>query len=360
MHRTDADGHDSNLFTDGNPGVDEATVIDENWLNAVQEELCNTIEDAGTTLVKGTNTQLSTLIQRLITSIEPGGRLTPTSGDPTAVAASNTMYYAPYKHDRIPLWNGSTWTVHEFTELSQADTDNTKSPSAATTGNNYDFFVWNDNGTLRISRGPAWSSDTSRGTGAGTTELEPLDGRLVNKVAITNGPLAQRGLYVGTARHLGSFAVSSFVCFIWNTYNRVRRYFHIPATTDSWNYSTATMREQNGASAHGRIQVVRGLNEDTVNVTVKASAGNNTATVRTVYTGIGLDSTTTIAGLASVGGVTSALETEMHAFYSGLPGLGFHYFAWLEKGAGTDTQTWFGDRGSPSDRQCGMIGDCWA
>lgn len=60
MHRTDGDGHSSNLFTDGTPGVVTATQVEEDWLNAVQEELCNAIEDLGGTLVKGTNDQLYT------------------------------------------------------------------------------------------------------------------------------------------------------------------------------------------------------------------------------------------------------------------------------------------------------------
>ena len=60
MHRTDAEAATAgNLFTNGDPGNGiAATVVEEDWLNAVQEELCNTVEDAGITLVKGTNTQL--------------------------------------------------------------------------------------------------------------------------------------------------------------------------------------------------------------------------------------------------------------------------------------------------------------
>lgn len=46
MHRTEGDNHSGNLFTDGPPG----TTVEENFLNAVQEELCNVIETAGITL----------------------------------------------------------------------------------------------------------------------------------------------------------------------------------------------------------------------------------------------------------------------------------------------------------------------
>ncbi len=59
MHRTDADGNVANLFDEGDPGVPrQPTQVDAAILNAFQEELCNLIEAAGITLVKGTNTQL--------------------------------------------------------------------------------------------------------------------------------------------------------------------------------------------------------------------------------------------------------------------------------------------------------------
>ena len=65
MHRTDAPGNDSGEFTDGSPTppLEEATVIDSDWLNAVQEEICNVVEASGATLVKGTNNQLYTAIK---------------------------------------------------------------------------------------------------------------------------------------------------------------------------------------------------------------------------------------------------------------------------------------------------------
>jgi hypothetical protein len=61
MHRTDAARNVANLFVDKNPSAGtRGTVVDAAWLNAVQEEICNFIEDLGGTLVKGTNTQLLT------------------------------------------------------------------------------------------------------------------------------------------------------------------------------------------------------------------------------------------------------------------------------------------------------------
>lgn len=59
MHRIDGAGHASNTFTKGDPlTATPATVVTDDWLNAVQEELSGFIEAAGVTLVKGTNNQL--------------------------------------------------------------------------------------------------------------------------------------------------------------------------------------------------------------------------------------------------------------------------------------------------------------
>jgi hypothetical protein len=67
MHKIDTDGHVGNLFTDGNPSLGQAaTIVDDDWLNAVQTEVVNVIEDAGITLVKGTNTQLLSAIDSKI------------------------------------------------------------------------------------------------------------------------------------------------------------------------------------------------------------------------------------------------------------------------------------------------------
>jgi hypothetical protein len=75
MHRIDADGHASNLFTDGNPGLGvEATGLDTSWPNDVQEELCNLIDTkAGITLAEGPQPPRSAALD--LATIPPAGRL---------------------------------------------------------------------------------------------------------------------------------------------------------------------------------------------------------------------------------------------------------------------------------------------
>ncbi len=57
------------FFTDGNPGtLEPATVVDDDWLNALQEEIANVITSVGITLDKATHTQLAQAIPRLVTN----------------------------------------------------------------------------------------------------------------------------------------------------------------------------------------------------------------------------------------------------------------------------------------------------
>jgi hypothetical protein len=290
----------------------------------------------------------------------PGGRLTLTSATPVLssdVSGATTVYYTPYLDQWAPLYDGTAFVMTNLGgELSQATTDTAKSPAACTTNSNYDLFLWNDNGTLRCTRGPAWSSSTSRGTGAGTTELERVQGIWVNKVAITNGPAAQRGTYVGTIRTNASSQVdfklggagaggTKGVLGIWNAYNRRRVLAYAAETTDSWTYTTNTWRQANNSSGN-QIDLVRGLNEDLVQASVLSllshSAGGFWAAV-----GVGISSSTVNSAQVSGTGSFSGSASSCTAQYAGNPGIGLYEIRRLEivQAAATGTMTWYGDGG---------------
>ena len=70
MHRIDGPGHSNNLFTEGDPTqAIPATVVTDDWANAVQEEIVQVILGAGITLNKPVNTQLRDAINLLIEPI---------------------------------------------------------------------------------------------------------------------------------------------------------------------------------------------------------------------------------------------------------------------------------------------------
>lgn len=76
MHRIDSDGATvDNKFTEGNAALSvPATVVSAAIMNDIQEELCNTVEGLGITLVKGNQTQLMAALLELA---KRGGRAAP-------------------------------------------------------------------------------------------------------------------------------------------------------------------------------------------------------------------------------------------------------------------------------------------
>jgi hypothetical protein len=69
MHRIDTTDSVDGLFSDGNEvtGV-PGTLVDAAWLNAVQEEIANVVEDAGLTLNKSLNNQLASAVAAKISA----------------------------------------------------------------------------------------------------------------------------------------------------------------------------------------------------------------------------------------------------------------------------------------------------
>ena len=301
---------------------------------------------------------------------KPGGRLSLTSG--TAVTTSNvtaatTVYYNVHEHPFICI----SLSTGEYRLVRQAGTLSVvlNNPNHAA-DSLYDVFAFLDSGTLRIGTGPAWSSATSRGTGAGTTEISQDDGVWLNSnditlrndattYAVTGG----EATYLGTFRTTGSVATTEDSLakrYVWNAYNRRARAMRVTEATNTWAYTTATMRQANGAAGN-QLDFVQGLNEDAVSADVMASVENSSANVL-VMVGIGLDATGAIASGSLTGAQVTAVaaqEQPLTASYRGFPGLGRHYLAWLEYSAATGTTTWYGDNNVPLLTQSGIHGIVW-
>lgn len=301
--------------------------------------------------------------------IVPSGRLTLSTAVPVTssdVTGATTVYYTPYKGNSIQLYDGTNWVFKTFTELSQATTDNTKSPAAVANNSNYDVFVRNDSGTLRATRGPAWTSDTARGTGAGTTELEHFEGRYVNKVAISNGPTARRGLYVGTIRSNGTASIdmayggsgaggSAAMIGVWNMYNRVDVAGSILDSTDSWSYNSTTIRSMNNSTGN-RASMVRGLNEDAVEAAALLNCTTN-ATGNRAISGVCVSATNSrTAGPIGFSSSAANSATMSTHYYYGLPGLGFQFLQAVEAIDTATAITIYGDNAGASgtERQSGL------
>jgi hypothetical protein len=236
----------------------------------------------------------------------PQGRLTLAANTPVmtaSVSGATTVRYTPYCGQSIPIFDGSSsFSMMDFGgELSQLTTDTTKSPAAVAANGLYDMFVWMDvDGTMRCTRGPAWTSASVRSAG---TALQRINGILVNAVAITNGPGQYQGTYVGTIAALGGGPTISFqygtpasgggqaLLNVWNMYNRITVQTRVTDTIAPYAYTTATVRTAGGSSSN-LIRYLIGVAEDAPmfyyqqNVTTAAAAG------ATCQISIGDDSTT--------------------------------------------------------------------
>lgn len=355
MHLIDADAHVGNQFSEGDPTVPtQPTQVDDDWLNALQGEVSAPITDQGTALAKGTNTQLASAIAR---TLQPGGRVCVASSTPPSSVGDDSadiVYYVPHAHDLVPVWNGTRWVAKTIPPASSPLVAIANTTLLAT-NTNFDIFLYDNAGTLTALAGPAWSSGTSRGTGAGTSELERKNGRWVNKVNISGGPAAQRGLYVGTVRTDGSSFVNDTTAkrHVWNTYNRVERAMrNATETANSWGSNGTGVIRQANANAANQLNFVVGLDEDAVSAEVQSQGGvtglDGTAKL---MAGIGLDVTNARASgclygqmSLNVGNGTHALQAELHASWKGRPGIGTHFLSWLEQDAGGGG-TFYGDNG---------------
>lgn len=313
--------------------------------------------------------------------VAPQGRLTLTSATAITTAdvtAATSIYFTPFGGTTVPIYDGSSTANTSFTELTLALDNNSGHTNYHQSGKNYDLFVVSDSGTIRLGTGPKWDdgavagSDTARGTGAGSTEIELKNGFWTNKNTITirYGSLsgdtvsvsANRATFVGSFRATadGQATDSYAKRLLSNAYNRTRRMLLRRDTTDSWSWSTGSYHQVN-ASASNQIETIACLTGFGIFLHHKSIPLNDTSTLKIVYSGIGINSSSTqgmtIGAFARIGD-TTVVSQSPEADYTGFAPLGYTTWYMLEKGAGSGTQTWFGDGGA-TDYQSGMSGDIW-
>lgn len=291
---------------------------------------------------------------RLTLEQTTGGGTTPHPAPTTDQTAKTTVYFTPYLGNRITLWNGYCWQSYTFSEVSIA-------LGTLTSGKNYDVFAYDSGGVVTLKIGPAWSTDTARGTGAGTTQVEVFEGVYVNTVAISSGPAAQCGRLLGTFRTTSTTTTEDSKLFrgLSNLYNQLQRQLLVTETTDSWT-STDTNWHSFNSDDTNRVEIVQCIERAPVRI-MATSAARNSSVSQQQGVGIGLDSTS--ANSANVmqnnsNPVAGAGTQPAQAFYEDWPGQGYHYFQMLEKAAASGTSTFFGDAAG-TVMLAGMLGSVW-
>lgn len=273
------------------------------------------------------------------------GRLTLASGTPvttTDQTAKTTVYFTPHKGNRRTLYTNSAWEVASFSELSVA--------VPATTNTPFDIFLYNNSGTDTLET-VNWTNTITR-----ATALTTQDG-----VYVKSGSTNKR--YLGTLCTTGTSGQcedSMVNRFVWNYYNRIYRPMLALESTATWDYTTAAFRQANANTAN-QLNFVIGISEDLVLAEVFHAASNTSVGVL-VVSGIGLDSTTTVASTCLTTGQTIAIATGITSLasrYENFPGIGQHSLVWLEYSAATGTTTWRGAVASPTGRQSGISGFIW-
>jgi hypothetical protein len=258
-----------------------------------------------------------------------GGRLTLTTGVPVTTAdvtAAGTLYFTPYKGNKISLYDGTRWKVYTFSEVSLSLT--------LTSGNMYDVWLYDNAGTLTLET-LIWTNATTR-----ATALATQDG-----VYLKTGALTRR--YLGSLYASGTNTAEDSAArrLLYNYYNRVDRWALGTITDDSWTYTTATYRaaNTNTTNGQGRVEIVQGVAEDAIHARVIVVSSNGSGGL--ANPGIGISSTSSNSSqIRTLSGV--AMLTTTHAEYLGTPGIGYYYIQWLEQSQAVGTTTWYGDAGS--------------
>lgn len=293
----------------------------------------------------------------------PGGRLTLQTGEPVSllnVSGTPNVFYTAMNGNTVPVFNGTVFVPATITSGQMTLVLNNPNHAAST---NYDVFFFLNGSTPVIGTGPPWSTPTSRGTGAGTTQLALVNGIWTNAVAVTaRNNATTYAVSAGYATYLGTIRTASTAGttddttsnrFVFNAYNAVRRPLQINEGTSSWTYSSDTTWRQANGSASNQFGIVIGLLGNAPRFDVAVSLANSTSNNRCAV-GIGLNSTTSNSAQL-YGNTAPSSGGPVTAHYHGYPGLGYFNIAWLEIGIVT-----FRGTDSTSFLTSGMIGEVWA
>lgn len=308
----------------------EVSVPDLDDLNYLVD-VSDTTDDAA-----GSSRKVTLRRQLALCGITPGGRITLESGVPVSTSnqtSKSTIYYTPYAHDWVRLYDGTRPKLYQFTERSL-------SLSGLTSGKNYDVFLYDNSGTLTLELSSSWTNDTTR---ANALAWQAGVGWVKSGTATR--------LWLGTIRTTGTTttelvfggADTAGRSFIWNAYNRVCATFAVWDTTDSWTYTTDSWRQKR-ASSNNQVGLLAGATGGHVCARTFAMSATSGSGAR--INGVGYDSTSALASGCTPGwGIGVSGSTGHVGEYSGFVGLGYHYLADLEYAAATATATWYGDVG---------------
>ena len=184
-----------------------------------------------------------------------GGRLSASSTEavPPADQLSATLYYLPYRSNRLSLYDAtdSAWRVRSFGTGVSLDV------SGLSADTNYDIFAeWS--GSAVVLEAVAWSN-SAQGGGSRATALTGQDG-----VHVASGDPGLR--YLGTVRTVSSSGTkvqdAQGVRLVWNAQNRVVRMSCLDGGSWSQGESSGPVHANGGVPAFQHCFVVGQASND--------------------------------------------------------------------------------------------------
>lgn len=171
-----------------------------------------------------------------------GGRLTLESGNPVSTTdqtTKSTLYYTPYNHNIVGLYDGTSWIPVEFSEVSLSLT-------GLTSGKPFDVFGYINSGSLALES-LVWTNDTTRATALSRQ----------NGVLVKNGDATRR--YLGSFYTTGTGTTEDSLSnrFVYNEYNRVDRQLYKSDTAKA-TYSGNAWRAWAGNEAGYKVSLFYG------------------------------------------------------------------------------------------------------
>lgn len=263
------------------------------------------------------------------------GRLTLASGTPVTVTdqtAKTTVYFTPFNGSRIMMFDGTSWQMVSFSEVSVAVPSTTVTP--------FDVFATMSGSTIVLST-VNWTNDTTR-----ATSLSTQDGILVQ-----TGDATKR--YLGTGRTTGSSGQcedSKANRLLWNMYNRRRRKLYVFDSTSSWTYASSTWRAADNTTTNHQLQVLVGRQEEAIDLRIAIRTSPAGAV------GIGIGVTNANNADSSFLGPGSA-DGQRESTLIDYPAVGLTQYNWVESSA-VGTSTYYANNGGYDI--AAFIGTMWS
>lgn len=213
----------------------------------------------------------------------------------------------------------------------------------------------NNAGGLWSATAPSGGPGANNGLGTitrGTQGQTRVAGLLTNTNAITNGPGAGFGTYLGSFATDASGGTVSYslggaasggtagVLNVWNMYNRTTTAAIITDSGAGYQYTTATNRQARN-SASNQCTFLLGQAEDSVQASIASDVALVGAVTAIGKFGLGFDTITAFSGQPFVAKDTAAVAGEDGGSTVGAwnPGIGSHIVSSQEIGDGTNANT---------------------